>query len=200
MADLDSLLAGPIEPLAWACGDERARGLAALEIARPGLRLIDADGEPLVPRPVFHQWIFAAGDRLLRAHVGFGHLEDHESKWLSGGLAMVATLAEADEPEAWRFLVLSHLASLRTFGAIRARRAEMGDVYSWTCDALAWAGKRVCGDRRCRIDPPSLLSLAAAIHGEVARHRGGDVEAAVAAERARQLGSLAAAWRETLSA
>jgi hypothetical protein len=186
--------------LEWACGGERAAGLEVLEIARPGLRLL-FDGEPAVPRVVFHAWMFAAGERLLRAYIGFGHLEDHEADWLAGGLAMVEGCAEPPdpgEPDRWKLPVLSHLASLGVFGRIRHRTVEMGVVYDWTAEALEWASKRHRLDRRCRIEPPHLCRAAVEIHRVVAEHRGADPEAAVAAEQRIQLESLVAAWREVL--
>ena len=199
MSALAAALSGDAGKLEWACADERARGKAVLAIARPGLRLVSADGEPMVPREVFHHWVFAAGERLLRAYIGFGHLEDHEGQWLAQGLAMVDGCAEPPtEPDAsdWKFPILAHLASLNTFAAIRSgRAAEMGDAYGWIRDALVWAGKRHLGDRRCRVEPPALMTAAASIHGEVARYRGADAGAARGAERAAQVQSLLDLWR-----
>jgi hypothetical protein len=188
-------LGGFPRALEWACGDQRATGLEVLGIARPGLRLL-IDGEPLVPRPVFHEWMFAAGERLLQAYVGFGHLEDHEAEWLTGGLALVSGCAEpAVERDDWTVAVFAHLASLAAFGRIRHRAAEMGAVYEWTAEALQWASKRHRGDRRCRLEPPGLAAAAVAIHREVAIHRGADAGEAARAERRAQLESLVGTWR-----
>lgn len=189
--------------LEWACAGERATGLEVLAIARPGLRLLidhGDGGEPMVPREVFHAWMFAAGERLLRAYVGFGHLEDHEAEWLTSGLAMVDGCSEPPDgdPDKWKFPVLSHLASLGVFGRIRHRAAEMGAVYDWTAEALEWASKRHRGDRRCRIEPPTLAARAVDIHRVVAGHRGTDPDEAADAERRAQLESLVGAWRDVL--
>ena len=184
--------------LDWGCADERARGDEVLSIARPGLQLLSAAGAPMVPRAIFYGWVFAAGERLLRAYIGFGHLEESEGTWLAQALAMVSGCAEPPSADAseWKFPILAHLASLNTFAAIRGQRArEMGEAFGWVRDALTWAGKRHLGDRRCRIEPPWLMASAASIHGAIARHRGGDEDAARAAERADQLRSLLDLWR-----
>ena len=187
--------------LRWSCGEEAATGLDALEIARPGLRRASADGEPAVPRQVFHDWMFRCAERLLQAYIGYGQLQPNESDWLSDGLALIKVAAEppGENAEAMRNSALTLLATLNIPARLRAGHpAEMGAVYQWSVDALSWATKRLVRDRRCAEEPPALCRKAADIHAEVAEHRGGDPEAARQAEREAQLRSLLACWREAL--
>lgn len=189
--------------LRWTCGDESAAGLDALEIARPGVRLAGVEGEPEVPREVFHDWMFSCGERLLKAYIGFGHLELHEGEWLSQGLARVKVAAAppGDDAEELRHSSLMLLATLSIPARIRGGHpAEMGAAYEWTVAALSWATKRYVRDRRCAEEPPSLCRKAAEIHAEVAEHRGADPAEARQREREAQLRSLLNCWREVLEA
>ncbi|AKT43478.1 hypothetical protein [Chondromyces crocatus] len=191
----------PPEALCWACGEERATGLAVLEIARPGLRLVSATGEPEVPRQVFHDWIFGCAERLLQAYIGYGHLQAHESDWLSHGLALIKVTGAppGEDADALRDSALTLLASLSIPARLRSGHpVEMGAVYDWSVAALSWAAKRYVRDRRCAEEPPTLCSKAADIHAEVAEHRGSDPTAARRLERAAQLQSLVGSFRQAL--
>lgn len=202
MTTLAEALAGPAEGLAWACADERASGAEVLAIARPGLRLCGVAGEPALPRAALHAWVLAAGERLIRAYHGFGAIEAHEGQWLAQSLAWVPALAEPPGPDADEVArqVMRTLATVAIPARMRSgHAAEMGSVYAWAESALQWAGKRHLGDRRCAEEPPSLLARAIELHREVARHRGRDPEAAAAEERAAQVASLLACWREALA-
>ncbi|EYF04388.1 Hypothetical protein CAP_4527 [Chondromyces apiculatus DSM 436] len=196
------------EGLAWSCGDEQASGAGVLEIARPGLRLLSAvmvnvDGSPMVPRLVFHDWVFQCAERLLQAYVGYGQLQPHESDWLSHGLAFIKVSAAppGEDAEGIRDSALMLLGSLNVASRLRAGNpAEMGDVYGWAVEALSWATKRYVRDRRCDAEPPSLCRKAIEIHAGVAEHRGGDPAAAREAERQAQVRTLVACWREEVGA
>lgn len=177
--------------LHWRCGHEEARGAAVLRIARPGLLLVGAD--EMVPRPAFHRWMFDGAERLLKAHVEFGDLEDHVTDWLGHGIAMIARPMEPTEE--MRGLVLMSMASLNTYAAIRSGSGEMGNVYAWTCNALSWAAKRVLGDRRCPHDPVSLNEELVELHASFARFAGDDLDEARSMERRAQVSGLIDAWK-----
>lgn len=189
--------------LRWICGEETAAGQGALEIARPGVRLAGVEGEPEVPRAVFHDWIFRCAERMLKAYIGYGRLEPHEADWLSHSLAMIKVAAEppGEDAESMRTSALTLLATLGIPARLRGGHpAEMGAVYEWAVEALSWATKRHVRDRRCAVEPPSLCRKAAEIHAAVAEHRGADPEAARRDEREAQLRSLLTCWREALGA
>ena len=192
---LDEALASDPTELRWQCAHESATGLDVLEIARSGLVLLP--GEFVVPRIVFHEWMYRSAERLLRAHVGFGHLEDHESDWLSQGVALVATIGDPTEHdfEEIRVLTLMTIASCNTFGAIRFSAREMGKVYAWVSDALSWAAKRYTGDRYCPHEPVTLNHDLVELHGQLAEFRNDDVADARSRERDSQMTSLLAAWK-----
>jgi hypothetical protein len=192
---LDDALQHGWPELAWRCADQTAIGADVVQIARPGLQLTSAPDAPMVPRAVFHDWVYGCAERLLRAYVGYGHLEDHESDWLAQAIAIVATTGEPrEDADEIRGLAMMTLASVNTFAAIRQRPREMGSVYEWAGDALTWATKRQLGDRRCPHDPVTLARRARQMQGDLARLQGGSAEAATQSERVAQLEDLVSAW------
>jgi hypothetical protein len=190
--------------LRFGCAEERAQGVAVLAIARPGLRLLDAEGEPEVPRAVFHDWMFACGSRLLSAHAGIAAVSEHEAEWITHALVAVkaaaeppAAEAEGGEPDGSRVGYLSLLATVATMARIHEGDLRaLGQAHDWVASALAWASKRHARDRRCAVEPPALCEAAATLHAELARHRAQDPEAAREAEEAALLRSLVDCWRE----
>ena len=182
----------------WVFANQRVHGGDVLSVVRPGLELVTENGAIAVPRGVFHDWLYLCAERLLKAHIGWGHLEDHESEWLATAIAIVATAKDppGEDAEELRGTSMMLLASLNTFSAIRQKSREMGHMYSWVSDALIWATKRYLGDRTCPHDPASLAASALELHGQIATLRVSDATAALEAERVAQLDSLLECWRD----
>ena len=129
--------------------------------ARPGLCYPDGS---LVPRTVFFGAMHGAGQRLLKAY-GSAALRPHVASILAAPRA-------AARPA---------LASL----------SSDDPVAHWVAQAVAWAYKRQDGDRHCPFDVAELLAAAVLLHGDHARHTGGDGHAAEEAERTAQRTALA---------
>jgi hypothetical protein len=191
--------------LYFGCAEERVRGAAVLAIARPGLRLLDAEGEPEVPRAVFHRWMFTCGERLLAAHAGIAAVPDHELDWITQGLAAIAVAADPpaesgdDSPDDTRLRYLSLIATVASMAGIhQGDLRALGQAQAWVARALTWASKRHVRDRRCAVEPPSLCEAALDLHAALARHRAEDPTVARAAEEAELLRSLVEAWRAHL--
>jgi hypothetical protein len=164
-----------------------------LEIARIGMRW----GGRAVPDGVFNAWLLEIGGRLLRATAGAGPTAQSQVLEIAARALVVLEATREPDPELEQTLqdlypggVLGLAATLNTMLLLFDGAPARTEALRWCQRAMAWAARRVSGDRRCPHTPAGLAAAAAALQGELAALQGGDGEAAAQEERAAQRAAL----------